>query len=404
MKFFTHTHKRIYLDYASSTPIDPVILRHYTDLLRQCYANPHSLHKEGVRVANILGDARVSVARSINALPREIFFVSSATESDNLALFGVVRAARQDPKFSAGKEIHILVSSIEHAGVLEVAKQLEKENVTVEYIPVTSKGIIDLEAFKKMLRPTTVLVSVMHVNNEIGTVQPIAEIAKIIRHAMKHQKTTSPYPYLHTDASQSLNYLSIDVQKLGVDLLTFSSSKIYGPKGVGFLFKKRDVPIEPILFGGGQEQGFRASTENVPAIAAASLALSRAQSLVEQENSRISELKNMLLRELKKIHTAIHIHGDETNEESVPGIISFSIPKVDSDAIVLYLDAQGFAVSSKSACHADLDEISHVLRALYGQKALELGGTVRVSIGRETTKKDIEHFAKALEGILPKIL
>lgn len=404
MKFFSHTHKRIYLDYASSTPIDPVILRHYTNLLRECYANPHSLHKEGVHVARILGDARVSVAQSINALPREVFFVSSATESDNLALFGVVRAARQDPTFAHKKELHLLVSAVEHAGVLEVAKQLEKENVVVEYIPVTSKGIVDLEALKSMLRPTTVLVSVMHVNNEIGTVQPIAEIAKIIRHAMKHKKTTSPYPYFHTDASQSLNYLSLDVQKLGVDLLTFSSSKIYGPKGVGFLFKKRDVPIEPLLFGGGQEQGIRSSTENVPAIAAASVAISRAQLLAQTENLRVFELKNFLIKELKKIHAAIVIHGDETNEESIPGIISFSIPAVDSDAIVLYLDAQGFAVSSKSACHADLDEVSHVLRALYGDKALELGGTVRVSIGRGTTKKDIQDFVKALGGILPKIL
>jgi cysteine desulfurase len=403
MKFFNNPQKRIYLDYASSTPIDPSILKQYIELLGTTYANPHSLHKEGVKAFDILEESRVRVAKSINALPKEITFVSSATESDNLALFGAVRSARLDPKFKDEKYLHVLVSAIEHAGVLEVVKQLEKENIIVEYIPVTAQGVIDLDVFKKMLRPTTVLVSVMMANNEIGTMQPIAEIAKIIRHAEKHERTQRPYPYFHTDASQAFNYLTIDVQKLSADLITFSSSKIYGPKGVGFLFKKRTVTIEPVTFGGGQEHGLRSGTENVPAIAAASYAVHDAQSLVSKELDRISRLKKILIDGLKKVESSIVIHGYETDEQSIPGIISFSIPAVDSDMVLLYLDAQGFAVSSKSACHAEIDEVSHVLRALYGDKAIDLGGTVRVSLGRYTEESDIESFQQALKEILPKI-
>jgi cysteine desulfurase len=243
----------------------------------------------------------------------------------------------------------------------------------------------------------------MYVNNEIGTVQPISEIAKIIRHAEKHERTQKPYPYFHTDASQAFNYLTIDVQKLGADLITFSSGKLYGPKGVGFLFKKRTVSVEPMLFGGGQEQGLRSSTENVPAITAASYAVHDAQSLVSKELDRISRLKKILIDGLKKVESSIVIHGYETDEQSIPGIISFSIPAVDSDMMVLYLDAQGFAVSSKSACHAEIDEISHVLRALYGDKAIDLGGTVRVSLGKYTKERDIASFLQALKDILPKI-
>ncbi len=403
MKFFKNTQNRIYLDYASSTPIDVKILERYAILLRDLYANPHGLHKEGVFSLEALESARARIATCINALPREIFFVSSATESDNLALLGLVRAVRSNPVSKSFKDMHVLVSSIEHAGVIEAVKQLEKEGVIVEYIPVTEKGVIDLDLFKKMLRPTTVLVSVMFVNNEIGTVQPIAEITKIVRHAIKHNRTTGPFPYVHTDASQACNYLSLDVQKLGVDLLTFSSGKLYGPKGVGFLFKKRHVYLEPLMFGGGQEQGIRASTENVPAIVAASYAVELAQSLVSKEYERVSHLKHILISELKKCTPQIIIHGDEGAEYSIPGIVSFSIPNVDSDMIVLYLDAQGFAVSSKSACHADLDEVSHVLRAMYGDRALSIGGTVRVSLGRATTQKDIVLFAMKLKEILPKV-
>jgi len=363
---------KIYLDYASSA--------------NPSSANPGAIHQLGVEEKNKLERARADVARILGAQSREIIFTSGATESNNLAILGIVNAA------------HIITTNIEHSSILEVCRHLENiKKAQVTYVPVEPSGIVDPEKIKKALREDTVLVSVMYANNEIGTIQPIQEIAKEIRH---FNKTHSSKIFFHTDATVAVNYLPINVVKLGVDLLSFNGAKIYGPKGVGILYVKKNTPVGPIMFGGDQEFGLRPGTENVGGILELAEALSVVEKVKEKEVKRLRELQNYFLDKLKKIPLPFVLNGDLKNK--LPNIINITIPKIPSDLLVIELSAYGIMTSAKSACKSDSGEGSYVIEALSPKKDGEIGG-LRFSLGRETTKPKLDYTIKVLSQVLTKL-
>ena len=298
---------------------------------------------------------------------------------------------------------------IEHPSVLNACRALEKTGeANVSYIGVDNDGVVNLAEFKKALRQETVLVSIMYANNEIGTIQPIREIAKIIRQYRKSYLdvkrpsqlggSTSKWPVFHTDACQAMNYLDTHVERLGVDLLTFNGAKIYGPKGVGALYKKRGVSLVPVLYGGGQEKGLRSGTENVPAIVGLAKALEIARKIVEKESARQTKLRDYFISKLMDIGCP-SING--ALEKRLPNNINVSFPNIESQHMVIMLDAKGIAVSAKSACSSGDEDASYVVSALDGQK-WHADNSVRFSLGRNTTKKDIQKTIGALQEIIKK--
>jgi cysteine desulfurase len=360
--------KKIYLDYASLTPIDRKVAKEIKKYSSADYGNPSALYTSAVKSKKAVQDARVRIAKVLHAHADEIYFTGSGTEANNLAL---------------NVSGEIVISAIEHSSIIE------KKGVTV--VGVNSNGVVNFEELEKAITAETRLVSVMYVNNEIGTVQPIAEIAKIVRDARKKFGTTI---LLHTDACQA-GLFPLHVEKLGVDLMTLDGHKLYGPRGIGMLYIKRGVKLDPIIFGGGQEKGLRSGTENVPAIMGFALALEIADKIRDKEAKRISDLKSFFVGELKKGIPNLKING--VNEEIVEGrydlssphIVNISFPNIDSEFFVLKLDAAGIECSTKSACLRDEDE-SYVLRAIGADSRT----SVRFSFGRDTGKSDLKKVAK----------
>ena len=383
--------KRIYLDYASLTPIDPRVLRESKKYSGMKYANPSSLYAEGVAARKVLAEARKKVADILHALPDEVVFTSGGTEANGLALEGAARAAHR----SGFAKPHLIISAIEHSSVMETANMIEKNGVEVTRIPVDTQGVVSVEEIKKAIRPETFLVSVMYVNNEIGSIQPIRDIAKAIRQARKSFQeqgaAESRYPLFHTDAAQAPLYLDVSVEKIGVDLLTLDGAKIYGPRGMGCLYVKRDTPIEPIIYGGGQEKGLRSGTENIPSIVGFAKALELTEKGKEKEIQRITELRTQLSEGLIKIRPDITINSSI----ATPHILNVSIPGIDNEFFLFQLDAHGVAISTKSSCLRDEDE-SYVLKAINGNTTTSL----RFSFGRWTKKGDVSKVLKILERIL----
>lgn len=399
--------KRIYLDHAASTPMrveSEKIMRAY---FTKQFGNPSSLHYFGQEAIAAVDAARESVARELNADFREIIFTGSATEANNLALRGAVKRAREI--FSRPR---IIISSIEHESVLETARDLEKDGVEVVVIPVDRKGVIDIERLKGSLSDTTVLVSVMYVNNEIGSVQPISEISNIVRLFREQQAKresgnfkehlkTHPYPLFHTDAVQAFQYFGCDVKKLGIDLLTLSGHKFGGPKGVGVLYTRINEAltgnprmIHPIVTGGGQEFGMRSGTENVPGIAAFADAMRRAGRDRKKEAKRVLALKKLFWKGFKKIRPELVLHGplEKDFAVSAPHIINVAFPHAPTEEILVRLDMLGVSASSGSACASRATTHSHVLSALFE------GPTrgIRFSFGRTTSRAEIEDVLKRL--------
>lgn len=385
----TTTSRRIYLDHASSTPLDLEVSKKIFSLLKNDFGNPSAIHSEGVRAHSLLESAREQTARALDCHSDEIIFTSGGTESDNLAIRGIVRATNIVAP-------HIITTSIEHSASLETCRELQREGVRVTYLPVYENGIVRAEDVEKAITKDTILVNIMYANNEIGTIQPIREIAKVIRHARKN--FGSVYPFLHTDACQAVNYLPLGIPQLGVDLMTLGSSKIYGPKGVGMLYVRRLVPFSPVFSGGNQEMNRRPGTENVPLIVGAAFALEKTVQMREAEHSRLRVLQEFLFSELKKRFPNFSINGDE--QERLPNNLNVSFPHIKSELLVIELDARGIAVSSKSACKSDDPEESHVLAAL-GKNSGEVG-SIRISMGRQTKKKDLIVLLEALENIFAK--
>lgn len=407
--------KRIYLDYASLTPIDRRVLREMKKYSGMEYANPLSIYKEGVVAKKAMGDARKRVGEFLHAHADEIIWTSGGTEANGLALEGVGRAAHR----SGIEKPHMIISAIEHSSIMAVAHMMEKHGVEVTRLPVDAEGVIDTEELRKAIRPSTVLVSVMIVNNEIGSVQPIRDIAKSVRWARTHV-TRTKYPLLHTDACQAALYLDLNVDQLGVDLLTLDGGKAYGPRGMGALYVRRGTPIEPIVYGGGQERGLRSGTENIPAIMGFAKTLDIAKAYMEKESSRISQLRSHLVGGLKEIHPDLIVNlagrdevGGNTSVQkypkvdtfgrthnpmsSAPHILNVSLPGIDNEFFVLQLDAAGVAVSTKSSCLQDEDE-SYVLKAIGADSKT----SVRFSFGRATTRRDLDRTLKIIENLAKK--
>ncbi|HPS21306.1 MAG TPA: cysteine desulfurase family protein [Candidatus Paceibacterota bacterium] len=390
--------KKIYLDNASATPIDNRVLSVMTKISKEIFANASAIHDLGITAKNKLEQARKEIATILNAHTDEIIFTSGSTESNNLAIRGILEILKNS---TVEKDFipHIITTNIEHASVLEVCKYLEKnKKAELTYVPVESNGIIEPKKMRKALRSNTVLVSVMYANNEIGTVQPIQEIAKEIRY---FNKVNNKKVLLHTDATQAVNYLLLNVEKLGVDLMSFNSGKIYGPKGVGVLFIKRRTEIGPILFGGEQEFNFRPGTENLVNIVGLAEALKITEKIKEKEIRRLISLRDYFIGKLLELSADlkinININGDLKNR--LANNVNITIPKIPSELLVLELSARGIYVSEKSACKSGDKKSSHVIRAITGKNI----GSVRFSLGRQTKKEDLDYAIKALSQILKKL-
>ncbi len=375
--------KRIYLDNAATTPLDENVKKKMHNTMN-AFGNPSSMYQEAWEAQKIMEDARQKVAGVLNAQTQEIIFTGSGTESDNLALFGVARAYRD-------KGNHIITTKIEHPAVLRSVEQLEREGFDVTYLNIQENGIIDLEELKKALRDDSILVSVMYVNNEIGTIQPIKEIAQIL----KDKETL-----FHTDACQATNYLSMNVQELGVDLMTFSGSKIYGPKGVGVLYKKDGVKLQPVIYGGGQEKNLRSGTENIMLIDGLATALEITEQKKEVEKKRLTELRNYFMNKVVEEIDEVYINGDR--EGRIPNNVHLSVNGVEGEALVLMLDYAGVSAATGSACSSKDLNISHVLEALAIPEELA-HGSLRFTLGRHTTQEDIDYTIQELKKIVTRL-
>jgi len=392
---------KIYLDYAASTPCDPKVVKAMAPFFKKEFGNPSSIHNFGQKANMAIGNARQSLAEFLGCESEEIVFTGSATEADNLAIFGTVKAAK------AAKP-HIITSQIEHPAVLEPCRALEREGADVTYLPVNKDGIIEISEFKKALKPNTVLVSIMYANNEVGTIQPIAEIGELIGHAMSTGHRMSKILF-HTDAVQAVNFLDCDVKKLGADLLTISSHKIYGPKGVGALFIKRGTPIVPVIYGGGHERGLRSGTENVAGIVGLGQAIKEicpfgtspaGRQNLKIQNIRIRQFRDKLIKTILKVIPASRLNGSLI--QRLPNNVNISFDGAEGEAMIIALDQKGIACSTGSACSSGSLEPSHVLLAL-GLSEEVAHGSLRLTLGKYNTAKDIEKVIKVLPPIIERL-
>ncbi|MDP3935154.1 MAG: cysteine desulfurase family protein [Candidatus Giovannonibacteria bacterium] len=369
--------KRIYLDHAATTPLDPRVKKAMELFENENFGNAGGLYREGRTAKDAMEGARTTISKIIGARPEEIIFTSGGTESDNLAIFGVARAAGHG---------HVITTKFEHHAVLEPCQQLAKENFEVTFLDVGEDGIINPEDVKKALRPETILVSIMYANNEIGTIQPIAEIGKIIREFKKENK--SGYPYFHTDACQVAGYLDLNVNNLGADLMTINGPKIYGPKGIGFLYKRAGVKIKPQIIGGGQEARMRSGTEPIGLIVGLAKALEITQAEKKSESNRLMPLRDYFISEIQKRVPKVVLNGHPTKR--LPNNINVSILDIEGEALVLYLDAKGISFSTGSACTSESLEPSHVILAL-GKPYEFAHASMRFTMGRGTTKEELDY-------------
>jgi cysteine desulfurase len=384
--------RTVYLDYAAATPLDAEVAVIMHEAEKKHFANASAIHGDAVKAAAEIQASRAKLATLIDCNPDELIFTSGGTESDNLALFGIVREAQKK-----GITPHIIVSAIEHSAVLEAARVLESEGVELSILPVDEDGVVQVDLLPELLKPNTVLVSVMYVNNEIGTIQPIREIAKIIRKWKKDTESMT-YPYFHTDAIQAFAYLPMRIPPLGVDLCTLSSAKTYGPKGLGVLYVKRGIALAPMHVGGGHEAGRRAGTLATPLILGGVESFNKADALRDEENERLTALRDFLAKEIVQLVPTAVVTA--ARAKRAPHILNIQFPNIDGDTLVLYFDAHYVRVSSQSACDSESGERSHVLSAL---TVPDTNGAVRFSFGRSTTKKDVEYTIEVLKKILPLV-
>lgn len=375
--------RRVYFDHNATTPIAPEVWQAMTEAVAN-FGNPSSIHTFGREAKVALESARERIAAFIGAKPSEIIFTSGGTEADNLALFGVASTLAHRGK-------HIIISQIEHHAVLESAHHLVKQGFEVSYLAPTREGVVLPEELIKAIRPDTVLVSIMTANNETGTIQPIAELAKIAR-----EKGI----LLHTDAVQMGGKRPINVAELGVDLLSISAHKLYGPKGVGALWVRRGVKINSLLLGGGHEQNRRAGTENFISIVGFAKACEVASARMNGDEKKFAALSEKLYRGLKEKVDDFRING--SLERRLPNTLNISFPGIDGEAVIVGLDMEGVAVASGSACTSGATEPSHVLMAL-GLSKREALGSIRVSFGRDNTEEEVDYFLSVLPPIVERL-
>ena len=380
----------IYMDHAATTPMDSEVLSAMLPYFSDIFANPSSIYALAQESRKVVDDSRQKIASLLGARRSEIMFTSGGTESDNAALRGVASALQ-----STGK--HIITSQIEHHAVLHTCYQLEQLGYEISYLPVDQNGIINPTSVINAIREDTILVSIMMANNEIGTIQPIEQICCLVKDEAKRRGTNIIF---HTDAVQAAGFLDFNVKKLGVDLLSLSAHKFYGPKGVGALYIRRGTPFETQLSGGGQERGRRSGTENVAAIVGMAKALEISIENREQTNLHCIKLRDKLIKDVMSNVKEVNLNGDDTLR--LPNNVNFSFSGVEGEPLLLGLDFAGICVSSGSACSSGSLEPSHVLTSL-GLTDEQAQGSLRITLGRENTVEEVEKIVEVLVGLVAKL-
>ncbi|HWJ77560.1 MAG TPA: cysteine desulfurase family protein [Niallia sp.] len=377
--------EHIYVDHAATSPMHPKVIEKMSETMKEQFGNPSSIHTYGRQARNILDNARSTIAASIGALENEVIFTSGGTEADNYAIFGVAES-----KSDQGK--HIITTQIEHHAVLHACQKLEKNGYEVTYLSVNEYGLIDLNELKAALREDTILVTIMYGNNEVGTIQPIQEIGEMLK----------DHPAIfHTDAVQAYGLEDIDVKKQHIDLLSVSSHKINGPKGIGFLYVKNGIKLAPRLFGGEQERKRRAGTENVPSVAGFQLAVEIAQQERLQKRELYKKFKDILLHVLTENNISFEQNG--LVENTLPHVLNLSFPGTNVETMLVNLDLVGIAVSSGSACTAGSIEPSHVLVSMFGSDSERTKNSIRFSFGLYNTEDQIKKVGHELVKIIQRL-
>ncbi len=374
----------MYFDNAATTRLDDEVLQEMLPYLKENYGNASSIYKLGRESRKAVEESRERISKVLNCKPNEIYFTAGGSESDNTAIKGIAKANKK-------KGNHIITSKIEHPAVLETCKQLEKEGFEITYISVDENGIVDLEELKKSIKPTTILMTIMFANNEIGTIQPIEEIGKIAKESNI---------YFHTDAVQAVGNAKIDVQKLNIDSLSLSGHKIYGPKGIGALYVKTGVKFEKFIDGGHQERNKRAGTENVAGIVGIGKSIELAYENLNEHNKKIKELRDYYVEQVKEKIPYIKINGDM--EKRLPGNCNISFRFIEGEGLLLNLDLKGICASSGSACTSGSLDPSHVLLAI-GLPHEIAHGSLRISIGKYNTKEEIDYLVENLVEIVNRL-
>jgi len=381
--FIVNSMRIIYMDYAATTPVDVRVIKAMKPYFTDKFGNSMSLYSLGQEAKMALEQSRSAVAELMNAKTNEIIFTGSATEGNNLALKGIAFANREKGK-------HIIVSSVEHDCVMESAHWLEKQGFDVTFLPVDKYGLVDPAIVESSIRKDTILISVMHANNEIGTIEPIKEIGEV---AHEHDI------YFHTDAAQSFGKIPFDVKKTNVDLATASAHKMYGPKGVGAIYVREGVKIDPLLHGGGHEFGLRSSTVNVAGIVGFGEAVKIAKKEMKAEAVRLTKFRDRLIKNVLKIEGS-HLNGHPVKR--LPNNSNFSFDFIEGEGLILQLDMKGIAASTGSACSSASLEPSHVLLAI-GLKHEQAHGSLRLSIGKYTSANDIDYVSRVLPGDVKRL-
>ncbi len=376
--------KRIYMDHSATTPVDPLVVDAMLPYFTEKFGNSSSLHSFGQEAAEALSMARAEIADSIGAQAEEIIFTGGGTESDNIAIQGVLSR-------EAGKKQHIITSVIEHPAVLSTCDFLKGIGHDVTYVPVSSEGIVDVDDIEKAIRDNTVLITVMHANNEIGTIQPIEEIAKV---------ATDYDVYLHTDAVQSVGKIPVDVNTLGVDMLSISSHKLHGPKGVGALYVREGTLLTPVTFGGGHESGLRPGTENIPGIVGFAKASSIAKERLATDSSQIARLRDSIIMKVFDTIDDVRLNGHATKR--LPNNANLSFRYVEGESMLMLLDIAGIAISTGSACSSRSRHTSHVLDSI-GLDPDYVHGSIRISLGRDNTMDEVDYLAGTLRETVAKL-
>lgn len=378
---------KIYLDHAATTPLLPDVMESMIPFYLHAYGNPESLHQFGDHASDALEQSRIQLLHMLGDPEGKLIFTGSGTEANNLALFGICRKYKN-------RGNHIIVSATEHPSVLSPALQLEKEGFRVSIAPVDRHGIIDLDQLQRLINENTILVSVMHANNETGVFQPVEQIAEIIRSA--RDSAAKKTPFFHCDAVQTTGKIRYNTQNLGVDLLSFSAHKFYGPKGTGGLYLRRGVHIQPQLFGGGQEYGLRSGTHNTAGVIGMAAALKKSLDELESSRKQIREWNRMIRSSFEKIK---EIHITCLPEHTLETHIHLRMEKVEGQAIMQELSKRGIAVSTGSACHAGKSDPSHVMKAM-GYSDEEAHQGVRITLGKTNTREQIEYFIREMEDLV----
>ncbi len=378
--------QEVYLDHAAATPLDKKVWRAMQPFLTVHFGNPSSLHRHGRLLAAAIEKSRIKIATLLGTTPDTIVFTSGGTESTNTALFGIARALQHQGK-------HVVTTPLEHAAVREPLRKLAAEGWKITYLPVDRCGRVDPEAAMAAIRPDTTLISIMSAHNEIGTIQPIAEIGRLLR--AYRLKRGIEHLYFHTDACQTPGYMPLQIEKLHVDFLSLNAEKMYGPPGVGLLYIRRGVPFEPLLYGGGQEKGRRSGTENTAGIVGLAEALVFAEQDRIKESARLEKLSIYFFDQLKSKISGVMLNGAPYGENRLPHNIHVYIPGIEGEVVLLYLDAKGISCSTGSACAAQSGGDEAGLLSL-GLNREEIRGSLRFTLGRSTTKSALDYVIKQL--------